>query len=49
MMEGLYEVNNPNVSIFTITINSMNRRVFIFRSKQIIKVKLLICLIMLKT
>ena len=27
MMEGLYEVNNPNASTVTFTINSMTRRI----------------------
>ena len=28
IMEGLYEVNNPNASNVTFTINTMTRRVF---------------------
>ena len=33
MMEGLYEVNNPNASTVTFTINSMTRRVFSVKVK----------------
>jgi hypothetical protein len=34
MMEGLYEVNNPNASTVTFTINSMTRRVFSVKVKS---------------
>ena len=33
IMEGLYEVNNPNASTVTFTINSMTRRVFSVKVK----------------
>ena len=33
-MEGLYEVNNPNASTVTFTINSMTRRVFSVKVKS---------------
>ena len=34
IMEGLYEVNNPNASTVTFTINSMTRRVFSVKVKS---------------
>ena len=34
MMEGLYEVNNPNASTVTFTINTMTRRVFSVKVKS---------------